>query len=99
VAVTVKQVERYTYSRSFGTKRGSGNKDTPDAMSAVQIASGSDGEPYDGRLSRTVRWAGIRLTQLIGLVMYLVFSYNQFNIPLILIISLLLIGDNGKNNA
>lgn len=31
--------------------------------------------------------------------MYLVFSYNQFNIPLILIISLLLIGDNGKNNA
>lgn len=68
-------------------------------MSAVQNASGSDGEPYDGRPSRTVRWAGKRLTQLIGLVMYLVFSYNQFNIPLILIISLLLIGDNGKNNA
>jgi len=77
VAATAKQVERYTYSRSFGTKRGSGNKNTPDAKSAVQSASGSDGEPYDGRLSRTVRWAGIRLTQLTGFVLFILLPYIE----------------------
>lgn len=91
MAATAKQVERYTYSRSFGTKRGSGNKNTPDAKSAVQSASGSDGEPYDGRLSRTVRWAGIRLTQLIGLIFYmslLYFSYNDNNLLILVIFTL-----------